>query len=239
MTDNEKPSFINIFLVCIWPFWILLTFLVIEYGYFYGQSNAIITDWKNQKPQISNIVSKYSDRFTPQEINSTKYGNISFKVSQTALSIIEKIKYEIIISFGILLGIGHLFCFLRTRELNTGYDQIKFQHYVTSGLTISSSISASVSVGITLIGAVSLLSPNIVGGYLISGLQVLLMCIVVGIVTHMFGADVIEDVIDPQKNRVKLKRRPGTHWEGLISSQFVLLILGISLLISQMVFFPR
>ena len=230
----------RIFLACFVPILVVLVIFILEYVHFGLIRNGIGVDPQGHRSDIMALVSRYSNAFTPTQVNATRYGIISPAVAQSAQGILVSLQFQVAISGGALLAIGLLFsttnALAHTENYNKKNRSLRFQQWLQSGSTISSSITAAVSVAVALTGAVSLLSPNIVGGYLIASLQILLVCVVFGIMVQGVGADIIRKV-DSSNGTIFLDRLGGAEWESLTSIQFWMMVLGVALLLFQVLGF--
>jgi len=71
---------------------------------------------------------------------------------------------------------------------------------------------------------------------LIASLQILLVCVVFGIMVQGVGADIIRKV-DSSNGTIFLDRLGGAEWESLTSIQFWMMVLGVALLLFQVLGF--
>jgi hypothetical protein len=210
----------------------------LEYVYFGQMRNGIANDPQGHSANIMALVARYSNAFTPAQVNETRYGIILPTVAQSTQGILEGLQSQLLVSGVALLVIGIVFSSTNALATSRNYNKssLKFQQWLQSGSSISSSITAAVSVAVALTGAVSLLSPNIVGGYLIASLQILLVCVVFGIMVQGVGAGIIRKV-DQSNGTIFLDRLGGAEWESLTSIQFWMMVLGVALLLVQVLGF--
>lgn len=229
----------KILIVCLVPLGVIAGLLITEWSYLVWLSNTLTNESDKHHAEIKAIVNKYPDRFTPDEVNATKY-RLGFTITMvnTTKEVIDSISYQLLISIIAIVIFGSLYVYMNSTALPTSYSKkdgnVKTQHYIDSIGSVSTSISAAISVGITIVGAVSLLSPSIVGGYIIAGLQTLLICLILGILTSATGS-VIVDKSDSNSGTVTLKRYEGARWEAIVSMQLIMLMLGIALLVLQII----
>jgi hypothetical protein len=92
-----------------------------------------------------------------------------------------------------------------------------------------------VGASITLVGTISLLFPIIVGGYIIAGLEILLVCVILGILIQMVGSEIVKGN-GHTDSEIIIDSKGGAQWEGLIAIQFLMLPIGIGLIIAQVIF---
>jgi hypothetical protein len=215
---------------------IVLVIFLLEYIAFGQISKAIGEDPQGQRIEIMRWVTRYPNSFTPTQVNATRYGIISPAVAQTSQAILGTLQMQLMFSGTVLLVIGLLFSVGNAKSQPDKYNgtngNLKFQQWFQSGSSISSSITAAVSVAVALTGAVSLLSPNIVGGYLIASLQILLVCVVFGIAVQGVGAGIIKS-INQANGTITVDPMGGAEWESLTSIQFWMMVLGVALLVFQ------
>lgn len=209
------------------------------YIYYYLLSNDILNDFSSKESEIISIVSKFSNKFNPTEVNSTKYGKISETIVKKTLNILSTIQNQLFYSLLIIFVAGFIWILSRTITLRSAYNVeneiYKSDYWLNSASSIPTTISGAISIGITLVGAVSLLSPEIVGGYIISGLITLIICVFVHIFILAFGTDIVKSKIKNNEEKIIVKKRSTYLFEGLISIQFLLLAIGLSLLILQII----
>ena len=233
-----------IFVFSFVPFAIIISILLGQWLYYFSISNGIYLDPINHMSDVKSTVLKYSDQFAPSEVNYTKSGQISGKmaaqIDTTAAAILSKISSQFFYSFLLCLAVGGSWTFYRVRlaPKDPGKTIELSKRWVDSGLSGSSAVTASVSVGLTIIGAVSLISPSIVGGYVLAGLEILLMCVIVGIVVQ-YNSGSIDETQHQDPNKVIVCRGNIALWDTSISVQFVLLLLGIGLIVAQIFFFVK
>ncbi|MGI0012306.1 MAG: hypothetical protein ACREBU_02525 [Nitrososphaera sp.] len=195
--------------------------------------------------EIITITFRYSDRFTTAEIDEAKKGiTLPSAVDKVAV-IIDGIGDQMVIGLALILSLGILFSVGQSRKLPDEYNGVdekqvarseRFQHWLNTGTSLSTSISGAISVAVALVGAVSLVSPKILGGYIIVALQALVICIFLGILRHAMGTEIVTKV-DNTNSKVTLDPKRGAQWEGITSTQFLMLVVGIVLLILQVLFY--
>jgi len=248
--DSEKeevkgaPSFKLIFVSSAMPFWVILLVIILMLFYFSEISRDISTNLAAHKSALEILISKYPNQFTPQQVNSSKYGNISSEMSITAVTLLHKINDQLYITLIAILAIGNIWPYRHAEFLSDDYKKIlkkpacviRQQESVKAAATFSTSISGAVSVGLTVIGAVSLISPGIIGGYILAGLVTLLICVFTGLIVQAIHVQLITGT-NTNTDTVTLDPTIAALWEGLISSQFVLLGIGITLIVLQVIFF--
>jgi len=237
---GNKASGRGTFLACFAPVVLLLVVLAVEIWWFNSLSGNLISSWQSHQAEASAIVSRYPNSFTPAEVNSSRYGLLTVAIAAKASSILQNIVVQLEISSVALLALGILFSVNNARILPRKYNEAggneKQTYWLDSGTSISQSISAAVTVVVALVGSVSLLSPSIVGGYVMAGLQILLLCVVFGVLVRAVSSEM---VIKPATGTEKMTVDSATaaEWEGLTSIQFLLLAVGTALLILQVATF--
>jgi hypothetical protein len=240
--QQEQPParFHQVFLYCVVWFWILIVLLAVETYYFDSLANNISRNLGGYDSLIKSIVLRYQNEFTPTEINSTKFDEISPNTATVSVKILDRIVLQLWISLIAIAIIGHIWAIilgLTFPSLYTGTANEKFERWIDSGSEMSKTISGAVTVGLAIVGAVSFVSPQIVGGYIMAGLQILLVCIVLGILAQSYGSDLIREFVPNNEKKVKMDRLYGPIWDGIISVQFVTLLVGIALLVTQVLIF--
>lgn len=207
-------------------------------------SYLILNDSPNHLYEVKNVVLRYPDRFTPSEVNATRY-DFAFlspvqihTIGQKSVGVLTKIALELSISLAVIGILGFMRA-SKAKQLVKLYENpesVRSKDWLDSGSTLSTSISAAVSVVVALVGAVSLLSPGVAGGFLIGGLEILLICIIVGILIQDVRTGVVKE-IDSNTGKVIVNPEYASAWQGLTIMQFLFLIVGISLLVVQIVLF--
>jgi hypothetical protein len=226
------------------PFVFLIVLTLGQWLYFSSLSHDISTNFSNHIPDVKSTVLKYQNEFTPTEVNSIRDGHISAQIATKAAGILSNISSQFLTSSVLCIVIGLGWTLFRVKISKGKGDKATKEvtkRWVDSGSNGSSAVTAAVSVGLTIVGAVSLLSPEIVGGYILAGLEILLMCVIVGILAQ-YNSGGIESTAKPTSNNdnnVLLYSDKTMLWDTLISIQFVMLVLGIALIIGQVFSFIR
>lgn len=242
MTDATSK---NIFLVCFVPVAILVIVLSIEIGWFAALESGVRVDPTAHASEITTLMLRYSDRFTTAELDEARNGSIIATAANKVAEIAVDIRDQMIIGVVLVIALGVLFSVGQARTVPDKYNgldasnnpkSVRFQHWLNTGASLSTSISGAVSVAVALIGAVSLVSPKILGGYIIVALQALVICILLGILRHAMGTEIVTDW-DNTHSKVTLDPKGGSQWEAITSTQFLMLIVGIVLLILQVLFY--
>jgi hypothetical protein len=222
------------------PIGIVVLFLVAEYFYFINLRDNIFPNWENHKSDVISLMSKYPGKFNPSEVNQSSYEVVTSNMATKSIKIVDSIAWDLLISLAIVSVLSMIIAARNAKVLPSQYNRPlgylqKQSHWLSSGGTISSSISATVGASITLVGAISLLSPNIVGGYIIAGLEILLVCVILGILIQMVGSGIVKGN-GHTDNEIVIDSKGGAQWEGLIAIQFLMLPIGIGLIIAQVIF---
>lgn len=233
--QTKEVTKTKIFAIGFIPIIIIMGLLLIEYIWFEEINNQILNDEVNVN-EIKKFVLRYENQFTPDQVNATKYEIISPEIKSEVSLILQKTQWQISISIMILFIVGIIFAISNSRVLPKKYSQsdiVKPDFWFKTGSTISSSISGSVSAVVGIVGGMTLLTPEIIGGYLIAGLQTLLLCIILGIGSHAISSEIVKG--ESTNGMYKINSYVAANWEATTSIQFVTLIVGIILIVLQVV----
>jgi hypothetical protein len=242
-TGDSKAIERSLFIYCYRPVIAIIIVFFIEVGLLLALAYFITIDTSSHLYEVKSIVLRYPNSFTPFETNATQYDFEDLSSSQVqtiamkSIEILRKIAIQLLICLPVII----VPTFIMTNKAKTLIEKYKTncvrnQDWLNSSSTLSTTISGAVSVVVALVGAISLLSPGIVGGFLIGGLQILLVCIILGILIQNERIGVVKK-IDNNAGEVTVNPEYAAPWQGLNMIQYILLILGISLLVLQVVLF--
>lgn len=205
-----------------------------EGGYFLWQAARVTADPQQMLPEIRRVVDGYPRYFLQTELNQTKYGYASPLVVTKANIVLVRTSTQLLIAAAISLIVGAILASNYSRSLpRKPRSEVKSARYVDSVDSVSKGLSATAPVVISVIGAVSLLSASL-NGFILAGIQVMILCLIVGIFVFPLSADLIIAVRQGQ-GKVVLGGPQRVTWELSTSAQFFLFILGLSLLAFAMI----
>jgi hypothetical protein len=158
-------------------------------------------------------------------------------MSRIAINIYEQTSLQINQSILLILGLIFFVAINNAIKLTFYFDNYfvtVFNNWFNSGTTLSSAIVTAVSIGIALVGSVSLLSPQFTGGFIISGLIILFFCVLLGLFINTNTINLVRGV-SKRKNKLIVDSYLAAIFEGFIAIQFLFFLIGIGLILCQVI----
>jgi hypothetical protein len=227
----------GVFLAAFIPFLIGATLAFAESAWTYYKSDSAAL---SASPSFTkSLIIRFPDTFTPSEVNQTKYGTIPQSVYSKASSLLLDVGWTLFISGVIVIVVG-LIVSLRNSNIVPrafqGTQVVRHEKWVSGGASIASASSSIAPLVLAVSGGAALLSSSVFGGYIIAGLQVLLLSILVGILVQAYGSGMV-DSNGLALGTLNLKSEEAALWQALISAQFFLFIVGLILITIRIVAF--